>query len=109
MATRFAIPDDAAFSAWLEAQPRALVLYRGVGCPYSATFEKVFLEIPAPGWSIAIREVEEGGEGPAGEALGIEITPTVGAFRDGREERLKGKLLLGLTRSQYKAWLKKLG
>lgn len=90
---------------------RVVVLYRGVGCPYSATFEKVFHEIAPPkGWTRLIREVEEGAHGPVGERHGVDITPTVAAFEDAREvARLEGKLLLGITRGQYAKWLKGLG
>lgn len=106
---RFALDDEEGFLRWRAAHPRALVLYRGDGCPYSATFEKVFLEEPVDGWARAIRLVEEGGHGPVAEALRVDITPTVDAFFDGREARLEGKLLLGITRGRFRQWARGLG
>lgn len=111
MTSRFALQEDGAFRSWLSQTPRAVVLLRGLGCAYSATFEKAFLEEALPaGWVAAIRQVEEGGEGPVGDALGVEVTPTVVAFTRGDEAaRLPGKLLLGITRQQYRRWVRRLG
>ena len=105
---RFALAEDAAFRAFLARTPRAIVLLRGDGCPYSATFEPVFVATTPPaGWTLAIRMVEEGGHGPVAEKLDVEITPSVAAFRDGAPaERLPGKLLIGIPRTVWKRWLK---
>lgn len=110
MVPRFALHEEHRFRAFLADAPLSIVLLRGYGCPYSATFERVFLEEPPPeGWTRAIREVEEGGHGPVGTALRVEVTPTVAAFtRDAEAARLPGKLLLGITRQQYRKWLRTL-
>src|SRR5687768_14224616 len=107
---RFGLHEDAAFRAWLARTPRAIVLLRGDGCPYSATFEPVFLATAPPaGWALAIRMVEEGGRGPVAEKLDVEVTPSVAAFRDGAPaQRLPGKLFLGIPRTTWKRWLKTL-
>lgn len=107
---RFALSEEAAFQEWLVAKPRSIVLLRGVGCPYSAAFETAFAEEPAPeGWALAVREVEEGGDGPVAEALKVEVTPSVAAFTFGEAAaRLPGKVLLGITRVQYRRFLREL-
>lgn len=102
---RFTLAQEEAFASWLVERPRALVLYRGVGCPYSAAFEKVFADVSPRGVPRAIREVEEGGHGPIAEALGIDLTPTVGDFDEGTEERIEARLLVGITRERYQTWL----
>lgn len=108
--TRFSLEDGRSYGAWLREQPRALVLFRGLGCPYSATFEKVFQEEPVPeGWAVAVREVEEGGSGPVGESLLVHVTPTIAAYTRGEEAaRLPGKLFIGITRAQYRRFLREL-
>lgn len=110
MIERFALRDDAGFRAFLARTPRSVVLFRGVGCVYSTTFERVFHEESVPdGWVPAIREVEEAGRGPAGDAYGLDVTPTVAAFtREAEAGRLPGKLLLGITRQRYRKWLRTL-
>ena len=107
-APRFQLHEEAEFRAFLARTPRSVVLLRGVGCVYSTTFERVFHEEPPPeGWVLALREVEEGGRGPVSEAYGVDVTPTVAAFtRDAEAARLPGKLLLGITRQQYRRWLR---
>lgn len=107
---RFDLADDDGFRARVASAPRLVVLMRGDGCPYSARFEKHFLDVPAPpGWGRAIRAVEEGGRGPVAEALGVVATPTVVAFERGRERaRLEATLLLGLSRNAYEEWLAEL-
>jgi len=107
---RFALDEEDAFRAFVKATPRALVLLRGVGCAYSAAFERTFTAERAPeGWSRVVRQVEEGGRGPVGEALGVEVTPTVVAFVAGAEAaRLPGKLLVGISRGSYLRWLRTL-
>lgn len=103
---RIPLGDDG-HDAFVAANPRALVLYRGVGCPYSRTFERVFGETEVAGWARLVQEVEEGGEGPVGDRHRVELTPTVAAFVDGRESaRLEAKLLLGITRQQYARWVR---
>lgn len=106
----FELAQENEFRDFVAKHPRVLVLFRGVGCAYSATFERVFLEGDSlPGWERAIRRVEEGGEGPVGEALGIEVTPTLEAFVGGSAaKRLPGRLSLGIPRSAYRRWLKSL-
>lgn len=53
---RFGLQDAEGFGAFLAATPRAVVLFRGVGCVYSTAFEKVFGEEPVPeGWVRAAR------------------------------------------------------
>lgn len=108
---RFGLHEERRFRAFLAASPRSVVLLRGYGCPYSATFERVFLEeAPPEGWTLAIREVEEGGRGPVATALKVDVTPTVAAFtREAEAARLPGKLLLGITRQHYRRWLRGLG
>jgi hypothetical protein len=104
---RFDLDDAAGLRAFLDKAERALALMRGVGCVYSTAFEPAFVEIePPPGWLRCVRLVEEGGRGPVADAHGVDITPTVVAFADGREvARLDGKLLLGIPRTKYKRWL----
>lgn len=105
MIERIALDDTTGLAAFLAAHPRAIVLFRGQGCPYSATFEPVFVALtPEPA---VVRLVEEGGRGPVAAALGVDITPTVARFDRGREvARLNGRLLLGITRTGYGRWLK---
>jgi hypothetical protein len=108
--TRFELGDEAGFRAFLAKEPRTVVLLRGHGCPYSATFEPVFTQATVPpGWAKCLRIVEEGGRGPVGDALGVQVTPTVIAFVEEKEAaRLDGKLFLGITRTNYARWLKAL-
>lgn len=101
----FALEDEEGYQGWLRGRPRAVVLLAGQSCPYSATFRRVFDEID-PGCPRAVRIVEHGGRGPAGERLGVQTTPTVVACLDGREARLEGRLLLGITRKRYREWLR---
>lgn len=104
---RFGLSEESRWRAFLAEAPRVVVLYRGVGCVYSSTFEKVFVEEPLPeGWVRALREVEEGGHGPIAEALDIDVTPTAAAIVQGKEvARLPGKLFLGIPRTSYRRWL----
>lgn len=105
---RFGLRDAEGFRAFLAATPRSVVLFRGVGCLYSTAFEKAFEEEPVPeGWVRVVREVEEAGRGPAGDAHRLDVTPTVAAFtREAEAARLPGRLLLGITRQQYRRWVR---
>lgn len=107
---RFGLDDVAAFDAWLAETPRAVVLMRGVGCPYSERFETAFArETPPVGWALAVREVEEGGWGPVADRHGIELTPTLVAFVEAHEVgRLEAKLLLGISVAAYRRWVRAL-
>lgn len=102
----FRAGDDAGFSAFLAATPRALVLFRGTRCPYSATFRPHFeaAEGETPGWALAVRDLAEADDA-AWRAHGIAVTPTVVAFVEGEPAaRLPGRLLLGLTRQAFAGW-----
>jgi thioredoxin-like negative regulator of GroEL len=106
----FSTEDEAAFEAFLAATPRALVLFRGTRCPYSATFRPHFEKAAGahPAWTFAVRDIEEGDDA-TWDAHGIEVTPTVVASVEGRPvARLRGKLLLGITRQAFANWLKRL-
>lgn len=105
---RFTLDERARYQSWLATTPHAVVLFRGLGCPYSSYFERVYLSMPEPpGWTRAIREVEHGGDGEEGRAHGVTITPTVAAFREGVEtSRLEAKDYLGITRMAYARWVK---
>lgn len=106
----FDLDQDAEFRDFVAKHSRVVVLFRGVGCPYSETFERVFGEEALPeGWERGIRLVEEGGEGPVGDAWGIEVTPTVEAFVDAAAaKRLPARVLLGIPRAAFRRWLKSL-
>lgn len=109
---RFTKDDEEGFRSFLRASPRAVVMYRGVPCPFSRAFEDEFAEFAeqTASWSFAVREVEHGGDGPVGESLGVEVTPTVGAFHDGNEvARLEAKTAIGITKKRFATWLEELG
>ena len=107
---RFALDDEEGFAAFVKSTPRSVVLFRGVGCPYSAAFEPHFVAAKPPtGWALAVREVEDGGRGPVGDAYAIEITPTAIAFTRGKESsRLNAMFLIGMRPSAFDAWVKTL-
>lgn len=105
---RFSTREEAAFRAFLASTPRALVLFRGTTCPYSATllphFEKAAPTLPS--WTFAVRDLSEAEDGPWDEH-GVDVTPTVIAYADGTVvSRLPGKMLLGITRQTFAKWLK---
>jgi hypothetical protein len=105
---RFALADEEGYRAFLAKRPRVVVLFRGLGCPYSSYFERVYASMPDPlGWARVIRDVEHAGAGVHGRAHAITVTPTVAAFRDGGEAaRLEAKEYLGITRMAYARWVK---
>lgn len=101
--------DEAApFQAFLDAAPRALVLFAGDHCPYSATLRPHFEAAAregAGGWAFAVRDLSERSDA-AWDAHGVQVTPTVVAFERGRETaRLPGRMLLGITRPAFRKWL----
>lgn len=107
MIQQFAVDQVEAFAKFLESTPRALVLFRGTHCPYSATLRPYFEKAAASGrqGTFAIRDLDEGRD-PEWEHHGIEVTPTVICFQDGAEtSRLEGVLLLGITRQKLEKWL----
>lgn len=107
-AWRFSIDDEAAFSAHLEREPRTVVVFRGRQCPHSAKFEPAFQEAGKAdeAWSFVIRECRSGGKGEVGDRYDIDITPTVVAFRDGKEwRRLEAKDGVGLPAHRFQEWL----
>lgn len=104
---RFRLDDDAAFYALLRDSPRTIVLWSGADCGWSARCEADLPDMtPPPGWKLAIREVEHGGEGPVGAANGIDITPTAIAYLGERETaRIEAIEGVGLAQARLQAWL----
>lgn len=104
---RFKLDDERAFQTWLRSTPRAIVLWRGQRCTYSVKFEPIFDAVEVPdGWMPCLRVVEHGGDGPIGKKHGIEVTPTVIAYREGKPaEALVAKVAVGITRPRYRKWL----
>ena len=107
----FAWDDEAGFRAFLAGAPRALVLFRGTHCPYSATFRPHFeAAVGAQGgaWAFAVRDLSEADDA-AWDAAGVKVTPTVVAYEAGAERvRLEGRMLLGIPRTRFARWLRDL-
>lgn len=109
--TRFPWRDETGIRTFLQATPRALVLFAGEHCPYSATLLPHFQKAAQDGvggWAYGVRELSETDD-LAWDAHQVEVTPTVVGFESGRESvRLEGKRLLGITRPAFQAWLRAL-
>lgn len=101
---RFGLADEDGMQRFLAANPRALVLFRGIRCPYSVRAELMLDDLDT-GWARCVRLVEHGGRGPVGERHGIDITPTLVAYANGVEvSRHEATTGIGFTRRKLHEW-----
>lgn len=110
-ASHYGLEEEDEFRRHLQREPRALVLYCGRQCACSNVFKPAFDEGASgdESWSYIIRDVHTGGEGKEAARYGIDVTPTVVAYRNGHEwHRLEGRPLEGIPPYRFEEWIDEL-
>jgi len=107
--SKFRLDQEKEFRAWLDASPRAVVLWRGVGCDFSARFQPHYARLDGERYSLGQRWVEYGAEGPVGDRYQLNLTPTLVAYRDGIEAaRLEAAAGIGIRPEGALSWIRAL-
>lgn len=110
MIQKFTLQDESGFRAWLDATPKAVVFWRGVGCEYSARFAPHYAQLDGEGAALAQRAAEHGAEGPVGDRYELDLTPTLVCYRHGKESaRLEAAIGVGIRPDGALAWVRGLG